>query len=86
MGIKTVMQTVAFCQQTIGNYLVKQQDFKYNDGGQGSVFIMTDLGTVLPHYRNIIIQVSCAVIGVLILTSTFYHGLCIVNSSARSVN
>ena len=32
---------------------------------------MTDLGTVLPHYRNIIIQVSCAVIGVLILTSTF---------------
>ena len=26
-------------------------------------FIMTDLGTVLPHYRNIIIQVSCAVIG-----------------------
>ena len=54
-----------------GNYLVKQQDFKYNDGGQGSVFIMTDLGTVLPHYRNIIIQVSCAVIGVLILTSTF---------------
>ena len=54
-----------------GNYLVKQQDFKYNDGGKGSVFIMTDLGTVLPHYRNIIIQVSCAVIGVLILTSTF---------------
>lgn len=54
-----------------GNYLVKQQDFKDNDGGQGSVFIMTDLGTVLPHYRNIIIQVSCAVIGVLILTSTF---------------
>ena len=40
---------------------------------------MTDLGTVLPHYRNIIIQVSCAVIGYLILTSTFYHGLCIVN-------
>ena len=32
---------------------------------------MTDLGTVLPHYRNIFIQVSCAVIGVLILTSTF---------------
>ena len=54
-----------------GNYLVKQQDFKYKDGGKGSVFIMTDLGTVLPHYRNIFIQVSCAVIGVLILTSTF---------------
>ena len=58
------MQTVAFFVSRPGNYLVKQQDFKYNDGGQGSVFIMTDLGTVLPHYRNIIIQVSCAVIGV----------------------
>ena len=26
-----------------GNYLVKQQDFKFSDGGKGSVFIMTDL-------------------------------------------
>ncbi|GFO86811.1 sensor histidine kinase [Anaerostipes butyraticus] len=54
-----------------GNYLVKQQDFEYQDGGKGSVFIMTDLGAVLPHYRNIIIQVCFAVVGVLILTSTF---------------
>lgn len=54
-----------------GNYLVKQQDFRYQDGGKGSVFIMTDLGTVLPHYRNIIMQVFFAVLGVLILTSSF---------------
>lgn len=54
-----------------GNYLVKQQDFRYPGGGKGSAFIMTDLGTVLPHYKNIITQVFFAVVGVLILTSTF---------------
>lgn len=54
-----------------GNYLVKQQDFEYQDGGKGSVFIMTDLGTVLPRYKNMIIQVFFAVLGVLILTSSF---------------
>ena len=66
-----VIRTEAFFVSKPGNYLVKQQDFEYQDGGKGSVFIMTDLGAVLPHYRNIIIQVCFAVVGVLILTSTF---------------
>ena len=54
-----------------GNYLVKQQDFKYNDGGQGSVFIMTNLGTVLPHYRNIIILLCLFVRSLILIGGTY---------------
>lgn len=70
-GNKDSDQDRGFYVSKPGNYLVKQQDFKFLDGGRGSVFIMTDLNVILPHYRNIIIQVFFAVFGVLILTSTF---------------
>lgn len=54
-----------------GNYLVKQQDFVFQDGGKGSVFILTDLGAVIPYYRSVLIQACSAVVCVLILTSAF---------------
>ncbi len=70
-GNKDSDQDRGFFVSRPGNYLVKQQDFRYTDGGRGSVFLMTDLGTVLPHYRNIFTQLFFAVVGVLILTSTY---------------
>lgn len=51
------------------NFLVKQQDFQYTDGSKGSAFILTDLETVLPHYKNIISQVFFSIVAILILTS-----------------
>lgn len=54
-----------------GNFLLRQQDFISSNQGKGSVFIVSDLGKILPHYKAIISQMLLAVVAVLILTSSF---------------
>ena len=56
----------------IGNdsqYLVSQMDFTFADSGQGSCFIVTHAGVVLPEIRQIVRNGFLLVIVVLILTA-----------------
>lgn len=51
------------------NFLIKQQDFRFSDSSQGTIFIMTNLETIKPHFRKIIVQLMLSVILVLFMTS-----------------
>lgn len=50
-------------------YLVKQQDFYYTDGAEGTVFIITDVNTLVPQLRSSAIQGVIAFVLILFLTA-----------------
>lgn len=52
------------------NFLIKQQDFIYPDTAQGTIFILTDLDNITPHFRKIIFQLVLSVILILFMTSS----------------
>lgn len=52
------------------NFLIKQQDFVYKDSSQGTIFIMTDLTNIMPHFRKIVVQLMLSVILILFMTSS----------------
>ncbi|MDD4371998.1 MAG: HAMP domain-containing sensor histidine kinase [Anaerostipes sp.] len=52
-----------------GNYLLKQQDFKFSDGTRGSFFILTDMELLQPYYKSMISQIFFFIVGILVLTS-----------------
>ncbi len=52
-----------------GSYLVKQQDFYFEDGSEGTVFVATDVNIVVPQVKSLVIQLAIAAINVMILTS-----------------
>lgn len=61
-------------------YLLKQQDFYYSDGSEGSIFIVTDVETVVPQFRASIIQMVISFLIIICLTAfalTFwiYHSI-----------
>lgn len=61
-------------------YLVKKQDFFFDDGDEGSFFIITDLSTILPQIKNTTMQMIIALIGILCVTAAIlaywiYSGL-----------
>lgn len=55
-----------------GNYpfLLKQQDFHYSDGAEGSIFIITELDTLIPQIKASAIQLLLSLISIVILTAS----------------
>lgn len=51
-------------------FLLKQQDFQYKDGTEGSVFIITELDTLIPQIKASAIQLLLSLISIIILTAS----------------
>lgn len=51
------------------NFLIKQSDFTFSDGVKGSAFILTDLGSVVPKFKGVLVQILISIIGILIFSS-----------------
>jgi signal transduction histidine kinase len=50
-------------------FLLKQQDFRYSDGADGSIFIITDVDTLVPEIKASIVQIVYALIMVIVITA-----------------
>ena len=50
--------------------LLKQQDFHFLDGTEGSIFVITDVDTLVPQIKSSAIQIVCAFILVIVVTAT----------------
>lgn len=48
--------------------LVKQVDFQYEGGDQGSAFIVTDVSTVMPEVKELAVEAIAIVVAILFLT------------------
>ncbi len=46
-------------------FLVKAQDFYFSDGGEGSIFVITDLNTLFPQIKAVMIQSIISVLFIL---------------------
>ncbi len=51
-------------------FLLKQQDFQFGDGSNGSIFIITDVDTLVPQIKASIVQIVYALIVVIIITAS----------------
>ena len=51
--------------------LVKQIDFEYQDGAQGSAFIVTDVSDSVPEVKQLITDMVIAVVFILMFTALF---------------
>lgn len=49
--------------------LIKQQDFMFSDGSEGSVFIITDTNVVMPQIRNLMIQAIVCMLIIILITA-----------------
>lgn len=52
-------------------YLVKQQDFLFSDGENGTVYIVSDVNTLIPQTRNSLMQAIGSVVIVFLTTGIF---------------
>ena len=50
--------------------LVKGQDFYFSDGGEGTIFLITDLNILVPEVRRIGIQILISFVIIMLLTAT----------------
>lgn len=50
-------------------FLLKKQDFQFSDGSEGSIFIITDVNTLVPQIRASAVQVVCSLIFIVIVTA-----------------
>ncbi len=66
-------------------YLLKQQDFYFSDGAEGSIFIVTDLGNIIPQIKASVIQIIWSIIAVLLVTAMVLT-LWIYQSILRPIN
>ncbi len=51
-------------------FLVKFQDFLFSDGGEGTMFVITDLNILVPQLKNVGVQSGVAFLLIIILTAT----------------
>ncbi|WP_343210349.1 HAMP domain-containing sensor histidine kinase [Anaerolentibacter hominis] len=61
-------------------FLLKQQDFLFSDGSEGSLFLVTDVNTLLPQAKSFISQILFSIVLILcitalILTYWIYQGI-----------
>ena len=49
--------------------LVKQIDFQYADGSEGSAFIVTNVGNLIPEVKNLLIEIFVCIFLVLVFTA-----------------
>lgn len=66
-------------------FLLKQQDFYFSDGSEGSIFLVTDVGTLVPEIKNSLIQIILSVVVVIIVTAMLLI-LWIYRSILRPIN
>lgn len=50
-------------------FLLKQQDFDFTDGTEGSIFVVTDVDTLVPQFKTTVVQMVCSLVFVVILTA-----------------
>ncbi len=50
-------------------FLLKQQDFHFTDKTEGSIFVVTDVNTLVPQIKSSAIQMACSLVFVVILTA-----------------
>ena len=61
-------------------FLVKQQDFYFSDGKEGSIFVITDVNHIVPQIKSSAIQMLISFIMIIcftasVLTIWIYQGL-----------
>lgn len=49
--------------------LIRQVDFEYSDGGKGSLFVITEVGKMIPQVKHLIIEIFIAMVLILTFTS-----------------
>ncbi len=52
-------------------YLIKGQDFYFTGGEEGTIFVITDLNTLVPQVRMILVQILMAFIIIMFMTALF---------------
>lgn len=50
-------------------YLLKQKDFYFSDGSEGTAFIITDIATIVPKLKASIMQICWSIVVVILLTA-----------------
>lgn len=50
-------------------FLIKSQDFYFSDGGEGTIFVITDLNTLLPQIKTVLIQTLISFLLILMFTA-----------------
>ncbi len=50
-------------------FLVKAQDFYFSDGGEGTIFVITDLDTIFPQIKSAVMQVVISFLGIIMFTA-----------------
>lgn len=50
-------------------YLLKQQDFYFDDDSEGTAFVITDVRTIVPELKNSVVQIMWSILFVLIVTA-----------------
>lgn len=50
-------------------FLLKQQDFYFSDGAEGTVFVVTNVNNILPQIRSFAVQAVISFVGIMILTA-----------------
>ena len=48
--------------------LLKQIDFQYSDGSEGSAFIVTNVGSLIPEVKNLFVEIIVCIFLVLVFT------------------
>lgn len=61
-------------------FLIKQQDFYFTDGSEGSIFVITDVNNIVPQIKSFAVQMVVAFIMIIcftasILTLWIYRGI-----------
>ena len=49
--------------------LLKQIDFQYSDGSEGSAFIVTNVGSLIPEVKNLFVEIIVCIFLVLVFTA-----------------
>lgn len=50
-------------------FLIKQQDFYYSDGSQGTIFVVTDVNTLVPQIKSSAIQAVVSFVMIIVTTA-----------------
>ncbi|HHV09318.1 MAG TPA: HAMP domain-containing histidine kinase [Clostridiales bacterium] len=50
-------------------FLVKAQDFYFSDGGEGTIFVITDLNTLVPQLKAVVMQFAISFFFILLFTA-----------------
>lgn len=50
-------------------FLVKFQDFQFSDGGEGTIFVITDLNIMVPQIKNVAVQSTISFLIIIFLTA-----------------